>query len=139
MENKSKKTELFRAIKYTLIASSAGLIQVASFSLLAEVALLPYWPSYLVALLLSVIWNFTINRKYTFRTVASVPVAMAKVLGYYAIFTPLSTLWGEALVSIGWNDYLVLGLTMIVNLVTEYLFYLFVVYPHRIDNAIKEK
>lgn len=138
MEN-NKKIEILRAVKYTFIAASAGIIQVASFTLMNEVFKMNYWLAYIIALVLSVVWNFTINRKYTFRTVANITYAMLEVLGYYVIFTPLSTWWGDALTKIGWNEYLVLGLTMIINLVTEYAFYYFVVYRNKIDNALSKK
>lgn len=133
------KKELLRAVKYLLFASSAGAIQVISFTILNEFVKWAYWPSYLIALFLSVVWNFTLNRKYTFRTVSNVTIAMLEILGYYALFTPLSTLWGEALVNVGWNEYIVLAFTMIINLVTEYLFYLYVVYNKKIDNALTGK
>lgn len=136
---KNKKTELLRATKYLFIAASAGLIQIGSFTLLNEVLKMKYLFAYIISLILSVLWNFTINRKYTFRTVANVTYAMLEVLGYYLIFTPLSTWWGDALVGIGWNEYLVLAITMIINLVTEYAFYYFVVYRNKIDNAVKKK
>lgn len=135
---KNKKYEVLRAFKYLLIASSAGLIQIASFTLLNEILKMNYWLAYIIALVLSVLWNFTINRKYTFRTVANITYAMLEVLGYYIVFTPLSTWWGDALVNIGWNEYLVLALTMVINLVTEYAFYYFVVYRNKIDNAVKK-
>jgi len=135
---KNKKIEILRAFKYLLIATSAGVIQIASFTLLNEILKMKYWPAYLIALILSVVWNFTINRKYTFRTVANITYAMLEVLGYYLIFTPLSTWWGDALVNVGWNEYLVLALTMVINLVTEYAFYYFVVYKNKIDNAINK-
>ena len=124
----TKKEQLLQVLKYTVIAASAGIIQAVSFTLFEEVLHLPYWPSYLIALTLSVLWNFTFNRKYTFKSAANVPKAMLLVFLYYLVFTPLSTWWGNALVKIGWNDYLVLGLTMIINFVTEFLFQKFVVF-----------
>jgi len=135
------KKEIFRAIKYLLFACSAGAVQVISFTILNEVVRWSYWPSYLIALTLSVIWNFTFNRKYTFKTISNITIAMLEITAYYLVFTPLSTLWGEALVGIGWNEYIVLFFTMVINLITEYVFYLFVVYRHRIDSALvcKEK
>lgn len=124
-------------IKFTLFSASAGIIQAVSFTLLFELAGLPYWPAYLVALVLSVVYNFTVNRRWTFRSAANYPRAMLKVMAYYLVFTPLSTLWGDALTGIGWNEYLVLAGTMIVNFVTEFLFCRFIVYRHSI-NSIDE-
>lgn len=129
------RKEQIRALKFTLFSISAGLIQIAAFTLLSEVAGLPYWPAYLIALLLSVLYNFTVNRKVTFHSAANVPVAMLKVLGYYCVFTPLSTLGGDWLTDrCGWNKYLVLGLTMFLNFVTEYLFTRYLVYGKQVDN-----
>ena len=132
------KKELLRTLKFTLFSASAGIIQVASFTLLNEILHLEYWFSYLIALVLSVLWNFTLNRKYTFRSAANVPVAMVKVAIYYAIFTPLSTWWTDVLTGagFGWNEYLVLALTMIVNFVTEYLYDRFFVFNKSIDTNV---
>lgn len=120
-------------LKFTLFSISAGAIQVLTFTLMNELASLPYWPSYLTALVLSVLWNFTFNKKFTFHSAANVPVAMFKVAVFYAVFTPLSTWGGDALDSIGWNRYLILALTMILNLVTEYLYTRYYVYRHSIN------
>ena len=118
-----KKDELLRTIKFTLFSISAGAVQLLSFTLMNELLDLPYWPCYLTALILSVIWNFTLNRKFTFKSANNVPVAMMKVLGYYAVFTPLSTIFGNWLADdLLWNEYLVTILNMIINFVTEYLF-----------------
>ena len=122
------KQTFAQVIKYTLIAASAGIIQVVSFSLFEEVLHMPYWPSYLLALTLSVLWNFTFNRKYTFKSANNVPKAMFLVFLYYLVFTPLSTWWGHAMTNAGINDYIVLAFTMIVNFVTEFLFQKFVVF-----------
>ena len=83
-----------QAVKFTLFSISAGIIQVASFAIL-EIFIKTYWIPYLVSLLLSIIWNFTLNRKFTFKSAANVPIAMAKVLGFYLVFTPLSTYLGK--------------------------------------------
>lgn len=138
----SRKKELIRSLKYLFFTSSAGLIQVVSFTLLNEIIFKGkyYWPCYLVALTLSVIWNFTLNRRYTFKSANNVTVAMFKVFLYYLVFTPLSTWWGEALTGIGWNEYLVLAFTMIINLLTEFTFCRFVVFRASMDtNTLAEK
>lgn len=123
-----RKNDIIRIIKFVLFSASAGIIQTVAFTLLNEVAHLVYWASYLIALVLSVIWNFTFNRKFTFKSANNVPIAMLKVAAYYAVFTPISTFGGNALESIGWNEYLVLAISMVLNMVTEYLFNQFVVY-----------
>ena len=133
-----KKDELVRTIKFTLFSISAGVVQLLSFTLMNELLDLPYWPCYLTALILSVIWNFTLNRKFTFKSANNVPVAMMKVLGYYAVFTPLSTIFGNWLAEdLLWNEYLVTILNMIINFVTEYLFDRFVVFGSSIDTAVR--
>lgn len=134
------KKELLRTIKFTLFSISAGLIEIVSFTLLNEFLNLPYWPCYLIALVLSVLWNFTLNRKYTFQSANNVPVAMLKVFGYYCVFTPVSTLLGNYLAeTLLWNEYIVTILNMILNFVTEYLFDRFVVFRDSIDTNVKEK
>lgn len=127
------RKELLRAVKFTLFSISAGVIEIVSFSLLTELTVLPYWPCYLIALVLSVLWNFTFNRRYTFRSAGNVPKAMALVAAYYCVFTPLSTLGGNFLANLGWNEYLVTGLNMVVNFVTEFLYDKYVVFRGTLD------
>lgn len=138
----TRKQNLIQTLKFVLFSASAGIIQTVTFTLMNELGDLPYWPSYLTALVLSVLWNFTLNRRFTFKSAKNVPIAMLMVAGYYAVFTPASTLWGQALTDIGWNEYLVLFFTMLINLTTEYLFTRFVVYRNSINTnayARKEK
>ena len=131
-----KKTEIWRAVKFTLFSASAGIIEIVSFALLNELTNWSYWPCYLIALILSVLWNFTLNRKFTFRSANNVPVAMLKVAVYYAVFTPLSTWLGSYLAdTLGWNEYLVTAINMILNFVTEFLYQRFVVYGKSVDTA----
>ena len=134
------KKELWRTVKFVLFSASAGIIQVVSFALLEEVLQLQHWLSYLISLVLSVLWNFTLNRKFTFHSANNVPVAMALVGLFYLVFTPLSTWWTAKLTApeVGWNEYLVLAITMITNFVTEYLYDRFVVFGKSIDTAKKK-
>ena len=136
-----KKKEVWRAVKFILFSASAGIIQIGLFTLLNELAKWSYWPCYLIALVASVVWNFTLNRKFTFKSANNVPKAMALVLCYYAVFTPLSTIFGNWLVeSCHWNEYLVTVLNMLLNFVTEYLFDTFVVFRGSMDtNDIAKK
>ncbi|MBR2338897.1 MAG: GtrA family protein [Clostridia bacterium] len=127
----SKSNSWWQAVKFTLFSVSAGIVQIGSFSLLNELLHLIYWPAYLISLLLSIVWNFTLNRRYTFRSAANIPVAMAKVLGFYAVFTPLSTWLGHLAEGAGVNEYLVLAVTMLANFVTEFLFCKYVVYRNQ--------
>lgn len=133
------KKELLRTVKFVFFSISAGLIQVLSFALLEEVVQMEHWLSYLISLVLSVLWNFTLNRKFTFCSAGNVPIAMLKVAGFYAVFTPLSTWWTAVLTgeAVGWNEYLVLAITMIANFVLEYLFDRFFVFGNSIDTAKK--
>lgn len=135
-----KKKEFLRTLKFVLFSISAGVIQVVSFTLMEELLHWTHWVSYLVALCLSVLWNFTLNRKFTFCSASNVPIAMLKVAGFYLVFTPLSTWWTAALTGPGflWNEYLVLILTMLINFVTEYLFQRFVVFGNSLDTAKPE-
>lgn len=140
MESEKKK-EILRVVKFTLFSISAGLIEIVSFALLNELLHLPYWLSYLIALVLSVLWNFTLNRKFTFRSANNVPIAMLKVAAFYAVFTPLSTILGNFLAEgLGWNEYLVTGINMALNFVTEFLYDTYVVFRGSIDtNDVAER
>lgn len=140
-----------QALKFGLFSVSAGVIQIVSFTVLnllfdylfkdtnwfTDTSWLTseYGLSYFIALILSVLWNFTINRKFTFKSATNVPIAMLKVFAYYCVFTPLSIWWGVSLERIGWNEYLILLPTMIINMVTEYLFCRFFVYRNSINTA----
>ena len=132
--------EFWRFVKFALFSASAGIIELGAFALLNELTGWSYWPCYLIALLLSILWNFTLNRKFTFRSVANVPVAMLKVLGFYAVFVPVTTLLGDFLAdTLHWNEYLVTGLNMGLNFITEYLFQRYVVYGNSIDTRKQDK
>lgn len=132
----TKKKELFRSLKFLLFSVSAGLIEVASYALFYEALGLTEWLSHLLSLVLSVLWNFTLNRKFTFQSSANIPVAMALVALFYCVFTPLSTWWTAVLTEgMGWNAYVVLVGTMVINFVTEYLYQRLVVYRKTVDTA----
>lgn len=142
MAGKNNK-ELWRSVKFVLFSCSAGIIQMGSFALLNEFTPMAYWPKYLIALVLSVVWNFTLNRRFTFKSSNNVPKAMMQVLGYYCVFTPLSTWLGSYLAeTLLWNEYLVTAINMLLNFSTEFLFDRFVVFRDSLDTnelAAKEK
>ena len=138
-EKKSGKKEALRAVKFALFSASAGIIELVSFTLLDLITPWPYWPKYLIALVLSVLWNFTLNRTFAFQSANNVPVAMLKVAAFYAVCTPLSTIVGNYLSTIGWNDYLVTILNMGVNFVTEFLYDRFIVFGKTLDTNERAK
>ncbi len=159
-QEKNGKKNVWQFVKFALFSASAGLIQIGSFTLLNEVVMKTDWlqglmadhagfakimqneygPCYLIALILSVIWNFTINRKFTFKSANNVPIAMLKVAAYYVVFTPASTGLDKLLTDkAGWNPFLVTALLMILNFVTEFLYQRFYVFKDSIDSAVKEK
>lgn len=127
--------EYLRVILFVLFSASAAVIEMGSFAILNEFTGWSYWPCYLIALLCSIVWNFTLNRKFTFRSAANIPVAMLKTLGYYLVFTPTTTILGSYLAdTLMWNEYLVTGINMALNLVTEYLFQRHVVFRNSLDS-----
>ena len=134
----SKQKEITRGVKFVLFSISAGVIEFVSFALLEAFTPWEYWPKYLIALILSVLWNFTLNSQFTFRSAGNVPIAMLKVALYYAVFTPLSTILGNFLAeTCGWNGILVTILNMAANLVTEYLYDRYFVFRKTIDTNKK--
>ena len=133
---RDNKKQLWQAIKFTLFSASAGVIQVGSFALL-EIFVKTYWIPYLISLVLSILWNFTLNRRYTFKSAANVPIAMAKVFGFYLAFTPLSTYLGNVAEGAGANDFIILIVTMLANFVLEFLFCKFVVYRGK-ENTLEK-
>lgn len=130
------KKQVWQAVKFTLFSASAGVIQVGSFSVL-EIFIQDYWIPYLISLVLSILWNFTLNRRYTFKSATNVPVAMAKVFGFYLVFTPLSTYLGNLAEGAGVNDFVILIITMLANFVLEFLFCKLVVYRGQEDTLTK--
>lgn len=135
-----RRDEIMRMIKFVLFSASAGVIEMGSFALLNEKTGWSYWPCYLTALILSVVWNFTLNRKFTFKSAGNVPVAMMKVAVYYAVFTPLSTVLGSYLADgLLWNEYVVTGLNMVLNMGTEYLYDRLVVFRDTMDTKEQSK
>lgn len=129
-----KAKEIIRTLKFVLFSAGAGIIQTVTFTLLNEFVTDKYWYAYLPALVLSVLFNFTVNRKFTFKSANNVPIAMLKVAAYYVVFTPLSTWWGDIMAEDWlWNEYLVLAVTMAINLSTEFLYQKFVVFRNSID------
>lgn len=134
-----KHKELLRTLKFVLFSISAGLIEIIAFSILNELTGWSYWPCYLIALILSVLWNFTLNRRYTFQSASNVPAAMLKVFAFYCVFTPVSTITGSYLAdTLLWNEYLVTGLNMVCNLTLEFLYDRFYVFRDSIDTRISD-
>lgn len=135
------KENIIQTLKYFAFASSAGVIQIITFTVLAETNVFrdadhPYGPSYFIALVLSIIWNFSFNRKYTFKSANNIPIAMLKVFAYYCVFTPASIWWGNALTARfpqHWVEYAVLLGTMMSNAVTEFLYQRFFVFGKSIN------
>ena len=138
-----KRKEVIRAIKFAIVSASAGLVEIGVFTIMNEFTGLKYWPCYLTALIASVVWCFTINRRYTFKSTKNVPRAMAMVFAFYLVFTPATTILGNYLAeTLHWNEYLVTGINMALNLSLEYLYDTFIVYRGEMDNndiAQKEK
>lgn len=131
-----KMIEFLRVVKFTLVSISAAVVQLGSFALMNELIRWPYWPCYLISLVLSVVWNLTINRKITFRSQTNYTLALIKVLAFYAVFTPVTTILGNWLVEgLGWNEYVVTILNMLLNFVTEFLYQRFFVFRDSIDSS----
>jgi len=138
--NPESKSEIIRILKFVGFSLSAGIIELGTFTLLNEFSGLPYWPCYLTAQVVSVIWNFTLNRKFTFRSANNIPKAMLLVAIFYCVFTPLSTILGNFLAeNLMWNEYVVTGLILLLNFTTEFLYDRFIVFRGSIDTNIKGK
>ncbi len=130
--------ELGRFVKFALFSVSAGLIETGLFYVFGLIPSWGYWACYLPALAASVIWNFTLNRRFTFQSAANIPVAMLKTFAYYVVFTPLSTILGDWLVEVRFasspaaND-IVYFSTLLFNFVTEFLYQRFFVFRGKLD------
>ena len=142
VEEKKKNSGWWQALKFLLFSISAGVIQIGSFTIMHElIGWDNWWACHLISLTLSVVWNFTFNRKFTFKSSNNVPIAMLLVLAYYAVFTPASVFGGQALKDLGWNGTLVEAIMMVINFVTEFIWQKFVVFNSKIvpDRKKKEK
>lgn len=128
VKREGKKESIIQFIKFLLFSISAGVIQIASFSILFSLIHLEEWIAHLISLILSVLWNFTFNRKFTFKATNNVEIAMLLVALFYVVFTPLSTLLVDYLTEINWNGYVVEIGSMILNFVLEFLYCKFIVY-----------
>jgi len=126
-------------LKFTLFSASAGIVQVGTFALFNELFHWIYWPAYLTSLILSILWNFTLNRQYTFKSAANVPIAMLKLFGFYVVFTPTSTWLGHLAETAGINDYVILIVTMLSNFVLEFLFSKSIIYKNQENTRVKKK
>ena len=131
------KKEWLRSLKFLLFSISAGIIQILSFTLFIEVFGLKEWIANALSMLLSVIWNFTINRKLTFKSANNIGIAMLLVALFYACFIPLSSWLTNVANNAGLNEYLVEAMVMISNFVLEFLYCRFVVYRNSCDTAVK--
>lgn len=131
--------ELLRFIKFGLFSASAGLIEAGAFYLLGLIPGLNYWACYLPALVASVVWNFTLNRRFTFQSAANIPIAMLKTFAYYLVFTPLSTILGNWLVEVRYANVaaisdIVFFSTLLINFLTEFLYQRYYVFRGKLDN-----
>ena len=136
--NAESKKELIRTLKFTLFSVSAGIIQILLFTVLNELMHLDYWVSYITSLVASIVWNFTINRKVTFKSSNNVKLSMLLVFAFYLVFTPVSTILGNLAERGGANEYVVLALTMLSTFVLEYIYTRYVVYRNSCDTAKKK-
>ena len=136
-----KNKELARTLKFIIFSASAGIIEFVAMTLCEEVFKIPgHYVCYTIALVLSVLWNFTFNRKFTFQSAENVPKAMFLVFLFYVPFAPF-TIWLEKFLADGhgWNEYLVLAINMALNLSLEYLWDNFVVYRNSKDTNERAK
>lgn len=136
----STKETIIQIIKFVAFSMGAGIIQIVSYTIIHELTDCEHWKAYLPSLILSVLYNFTVNRKFTFKSATNVPVAMLKVALFYCVFTPVSLYLGQLAENTGVNNYIVEAVTMACNLITEYLYCRFVVYRNSMNtNDIAEK
>lgn len=140
-KNKISKEEIIQFFKFLAFSLSAGIIQLLSFELLYNwTKALPWWPSYLISIILSVIWNFTFNRKFTFKSATNVPISMTLAIIFYVMFIPVSVPGGQALENIGWNGTLVTLLMMVINFITEFFWDKYIVFNKKVvDKFIRKK
>ncbi len=153
---KTKNQVFLQLLIFTAFMASAGVIQFVTTGLLSTWTGLMkseeddyYWCAYLAGLVLSVIWSFTFNRKFTFKAASNLPLAMGLVALYYCAFAPLSTFGADAIIGAwksaageNWNDNYEMVITaamMLINFVTEYFWEKFVVFNDGVMAKIERK
>lgn len=122
------RESLFQAIKFTILSLSAGGIEALSFLGLDKLTAWSYDVKHVISIVLSVLWNFTLNRRYTFKSANNVPVAMLKVGIFYAIFIPVTAWLGQLAAGSGIHEYIIKAATMILNFVGEFLWWKLIVF-----------
>lgn len=132
-EKPNKKQTLIQIFKFVAFSMGAGIIQIVSYAAIYELTKWSHWKCYLPSLALSVLYNFTVNRRYTFKSANNVPIAMLKVAFYYCVFTPLSAYLGNLAETAGINNYIIEAATMLCNLATEFLVCRFWVYRNSMN------
>lgn len=139
--NPNKKEELKRSVKFLVFSVGAGLIQIVSAMLLDKVFGVESHIAYLVGLILSILFNFTVNRRYTFKSASNVPIAMLKVAAFYLVFTPLSTWLVEYMVYTLHIDSFIADLcVMVLNFALEFPYQRFFVFRKTLDtNRLAKK
>lgn len=136
----TKKDTLIQILKFIAFSMGAGIIQIVSYTIIHELTDCAHWKAYLPSLILSVLYNFTVNRKFTFKSANNVPIAMLKVALFYCVFTPVSAYLGHLAEQAEVNNYIIEAVTMACNLITEYLYCRFVVYRNSMNtNKLAEK
>lgn len=149
---KEKRKGVLQFIKYALCAASAGIIQLALFSILQAVIPqsgktirfivedmdLVTFISTTVALCASILWNFTFNRKFTFKDAGNVPKAMLLAFLFYVPFYPFQTWYVHTIKSLllgplstQASGIIAEGSVMVINFVLEFMWQKFVVFRKR--------
>lgn len=154
-ETDQKNGSVWQAIKYFLCAASAGLIQFVTFTIMKTAfdktgvteSMGTMWffqdinkttfIATTIALGLSVLWNFTLNRKFTFKAANNVPLAMGLAFLFYVPFYPFQTWYVGAVEnainnSVGyeasWGAIIAEGTVMLINGILEFCWQKFVVF-----------
>lgn len=131
--------EFWRFIKFVLFSISAGVIEIVSFALLSELTPLKEWISYIISVVLSVIWNFTFNRKFTFKSANNIPIAMLKVALFYVVFIPLTALLEKFLTEdLLWPGILATAINMVLNFILEFFYQRYFVFGKSLDSNTKQ-
>lgn len=146
---REKRKGVMQFIKYALCAASAGIIQIVLFSILQAVIPsngktihfivedmdLVTFIATTVALCASILWNFTFNRKFTFKDAGNVPKAMILAFLFYVPFYPFQTWYVHTIKSllveaIGTDGAGIIaeGTVMIINFALEFMWQKFVVF-----------
>ncbi|MDO5025763.1 MAG: GtrA family protein [Trueperella sp.] len=140
---KIKLTETqLQAVKFTLLSGTAAVVEAGSYALFLALDLMPVSWAQAISVALSVLWNFTLNRKFTFKSTGNVPFAMLLVSLFYVAYIPISSVLAGLMDDAGMHPAVIKIIWLLINFVGEFIWWKYVVFgigERWLDSITKRK